>query len=62
MANTYLLSRKANAGANDISYLKLIKDKSLLKMKKNILNLRSSNAHLFFNIFPQIMLDFKYPQ
>jgi len=25
MANTYLLSRKANAGANDISYLKLIK-------------------------------------
>jgi len=27
MANTYLLSRKANAGANDISYLKLIKYK-----------------------------------
>jgi len=25
MANTYLLSRKANAEANDISYLKLIK-------------------------------------
>jgi len=25
MANTYLLSRKANAGANDISHLKLIK-------------------------------------
>jgi len=25
MTNTYLLSRKANAGANDISYLKLIK-------------------------------------
>jgi len=25
MANTYLLSRKANARANDISYLKLIK-------------------------------------
>jgi len=25
MANTYLLSRKTNAGANDISYLKLIK-------------------------------------
>jgi len=25
MANTYLLSRKANAGANDISYLALIK-------------------------------------
>jgi hypothetical protein len=25
MANTYLLSRKANAKANDISYLKLIK-------------------------------------
>jgi len=27
MANTYLLSRKANAGANDISYLKLTKYK-----------------------------------
>jgi len=25
MTNTYLLSRKANAGANDISYLELIK-------------------------------------
>jgi len=25
MTNTYLLSRKANAGANDISYSKLIK-------------------------------------
>jgi len=25
MANTYLLSRKTNAGANDISYLALIK-------------------------------------
>jgi len=25
MANTYLLSRKANAEANDISYSKLIK-------------------------------------
>jgi len=25
MANTYLLSQKANAGANDISCLKLIK-------------------------------------
>jgi len=25
MTNTYLLSRKANAGANDISYLKAIK-------------------------------------
>jgi len=25
MTNTYLLSRKANAGANDISHLKLIK-------------------------------------
>jgi len=33
MTNTYLLSRKANAGANDISYLKLIKYKSLLKVK-----------------------------
>jgi len=27
MTNIYLLSRKANAGANDISYLKLIKYK-----------------------------------
>jgi len=43
MANTYLLSRKANAGANDISYLKLIKYisgfieqmKGLLIFKKN---------------------------
>jgi len=34
MANTYLLSRKANAGANDISYLKLIKYKSVYEKKR----------------------------
>jgi len=34
MANTYLLSRKANAGANDISYLKLIKYATRCRFKK----------------------------
>jgi len=55
MTNTYLLSRKANAGAKDISYLKLIKYTFILQQ----FHFKKVCVCHFVNINKRSMLPYK---